>query len=109
MLEAIFGNRTIEKELLYRVVHRRVYARELVQAFALPVSVVQKQLLRLERGGVVGSRTQGRTRVFELDPGYAFTVELQALLRRALDFLPEGERAPLEPRRTRPRATGKPT
>jgi len=38
MLEPIFGNGTAEKVLLYVVAHRQAYARELAQAFALPVS-----------------------------------------------------------------------
>ena len=108
MLEPIFGNGTAEKVLLYLVVRGEGYARELAQAFALPVSVVQKQLLRLERGGVLASLTKGRTRLFRLDPVYPFVAELEALLRRALTFLPAAERGPYQPRRTRPRASGKP-
>jgi predicted ArsR family transcriptional regulator len=108
MLEAIFGNSTAEKVLLYLLVHRQAYARELAQAFALPVSVVQKQLIRLERGNVLASRTMGRTRVFEINPSYAFANELRALLKRALDFVPARERAPYGPKRRRPRATAKP-
>ena len=108
MLEAIFGNGTAEKVLLYLVVRREGYARELALAFGVSISVVQKQLLRLERGGVLVSVTKGRTRLFQLNPAYPFVVELEALLRRAFKFLPASERAPYEPRRTRPRASGKP-
>ena len=108
MLEPIFGNGTAEKVLLYVVAHRQAYARELAQAFALPVSVVQKQVARLERGNVLASRLVGRTRVFELNPSYAFARELRALLERALDFVPPDERGPYRPKRVRPRATGKP-
>lgn len=108
MLEPIFGNATAEKVLLYLVVHRQGYARELAQVFGLSVSVIQKQLLRLERGGVLVSRTIGRTRLFEMNPSYAFADELRALLQRALAFVPVRQRAPFEPKRTRPRATGKP-
>ena len=49
MLEAIFGNSTAERVLLFLVVHRQAYARELAQAFGLPVGVVQKQLIRPKR------------------------------------------------------------
>ena len=108
MLEALLGNGTAEKVLLYTLVHRQAYARQLADAFAMPVSVVQKQLIRLEGGNVLVSRMVGRTRVFELNPSYAFAEELRALLRRALEFLPTRERAPYEPKRTRPRASGKP-
>lgn len=107
MLEVILGNRTAEKVLLYLAVHRQAYARQLERAFAVPLSVIQKQLLRLERGGVLVSRTIGRTRVFEFNPSYALASELQALLARALAFVPASERAPYEPKRTRPRISGK--
>ena len=109
MLEPIFGNSTAEKVLLYLLVNRDGYARELAQRFELPVSVVQKQLQRLERGGVLVSQTRGKTRLFQLNPVYPFVAELEALLRRALKFLPAAERGPYQPRRTRPRASGKPS
>jgi hypothetical protein len=108
MLEALFGNATAEKLLLFLLVHRKAYARELAVTFQQPVSVLQKQLLRLERGGVLASRSVGRTRLFELNPLYPFAPELEALLRRALVFVPLPQRAPYEPRRTRPRMSGKP-
>jgi DNA-binding transcriptional ArsR family regulator len=108
MLEPIFGNTTAEKVLFYLLVHREAYARQMAQAFRLPISVVQKQLGRLERGGVLVSVTKGRTRLFQLNPEYAFVKELEALLRRALDFLPSADRGPYHPMRLRPRALGKP-
>ena len=49
---------------------------------------------------------RGRTMV---DAGAPELRELEALLRRALDFVPERDRGPYEPRRSRPRAAGKPT
>ncbi len=107
MLEAIFGNGTAEKVLLYLVAHRQSYAREIAVAFSVPVSLVQKQLVRLERGNVLVSRTIGRSRIFELNPLYAFAPELRALLRRAMEFVPARDRGPYEPKRARPRATGK--
>lgn len=108
MLEPIFGNGTAEKVLLYLLTHGEGYASELALAFKLPISVVQKQLLRLERGGVLASVTKGRTRLFQLNPVYPFVAELEALLRRALKFLPVAARGPYQPQRKRPRATGKP-
>jgi len=108
MLEPIFGNGTVEKVLLFLLVHQEAYARELARAFSVPISVIQKQLVRLERGGVLVSTTKGRTRLFRINPVYPFIQELTALLRHATDFIPVADRGPFEPRRTRPRATGKP-
>lgn len=107
MLEAIFGNRTAEKVLLYLLAHGQAYAREIATAFSLPVSLIQKQLIRLELGNVLVSRTVGRTRVFELNPLYPFASELRALLVRAMAFVPARARTPYIPKRARPRATGK--
>jgi hypothetical protein len=72
------------------------------------VNLVQRQLLRLEAGGVLVSRLQGRTRVFTWSSRFAFRAELSALLRRALDALPEAERRRYFTARTRPRRTRKP-
>jgi DNA-binding transcriptional ArsR family regulator len=108
MLESLFGNRTVERVLFFLLAHHEAYAREIAVAFRMPVSQVQQQLLRLERGGVLGSRAVGRTRLFRINPSYALAPELTALLQRASQFIPEHERRPYEAKRKRPRATGKP-
>lgn len=105
----MFGTGTTEKVLLHVLVQREACARALATAFDQPVSMMQKQLARLERGGVLVSVTRGRTRLFQLDPLHPFARELEALLRRALDFVPASDAAPYQPRRTRPRETGKRT
>ncbi|WP_428312544.1 hypothetical protein [Hydrocarboniphaga sp.] len=52
----IFGNETAERTLLALQNYGEGYAREIADLYGLPHSVVQKQLLRLERDGVlVGS------------------------------------------------------
>jgi hypothetical protein len=104
VLEPIFGNCTAEKVLLHILVHREAYAPELAQTFEVPISVIQKQLVRVERGGVLASVTKGRTRLYQLNPVCPFVAEMEALLRRALAFVPDDARAPYEPRRSRPRA-----
>jgi DNA-binding transcriptional ArsR family regulator len=108
MLESLFGNRTVERVLFFLLAHHEAYAREIAVAFRLPVGQIQQQLSRLERGGVLGSRTVGRTRLFRIDPNYALVHELTALLQRAIQFIPERERGPYQAKRRRPRATGKP-
>ena len=107
VLESLLGNTTTEKVLWCLLVRHEGYAREMSRVFDLPVSVIQKQLARLERGGIVVSRMVGRTRMFTLNPTYPFIRELENLLRRALEFLPPADRAPYEPNRRRPRAAGK--
>lgn len=108
MLEGLFGNVTAEKVLLYLAVNDDAYAQRIADALTIPLSVVQKQLRRLEQSGVLVSRLVGRTRVFLFNPRFAVEAELRTLLRRAFVLLPAEERAPYESTRTRPRMSGKP-
>ncbi len=109
MLEGILGNATAEKVLLYLEHYGEGYALAIAQTFdALPVSMVQRQLERLEAAGVLVSQLQGRTRVFTWNPRFAFEDELRALLRKALRLLPAAERKRYFAARRRPRRAGKP-
>jgi len=92
MLEALFGNVTAERVLFYVSINASAYAQEIADALGVRVSVVQKQLRRLEAGGVLASRSVGRTRVYELNPRFAFADDVRALMRKAFAFLPAGER-----------------
>lgn len=108
MLEPLFGNATTEKILLYLYAYPAGYARLISREFSISVSGVCKQLRRLEDGGVIVGIQRGRTRLFQLNPRYPFRRELKALLAKAMEFLPEDERARYFMQRTRPRRTGKP-
>jgi len=109
MLEGILGNATAEKVLLYLEHFDAGYALGIARAFDdLPVSMVQRQLERLEAAGVLVSQLQGRTRVFSWNPRFAFEAELRALLRKAIKLLPAAERNRYFAGRRRPRRTGKP-
>ena len=108
MLEPIFGSLNRERVLIYLLVREEGYAREIARFFSTGLDPVQKQLDRLEYGGVVYSRKAGRTRLFRLNPRYPFLGELSALLRKSLEFYPEDERRRLEMERRRPRRRGKP-
>ena len=108
MLEGIFGNPTAERVLLYLEQYSEGYARAIAATFGLSLSMVQRQLDRLEAAGVLVSQLQGRTRVFTWNPRFAFESELRALLRKALKLLPAAERERYFTARRRPRRTGKP-
>jgi DNA-binding transcriptional ArsR family regulator len=108
MLEALFGNRTAERVLMYLAVNESAYAQQMADALDIPLSVVQKQLRRLELGGLLASRLVGRTRLFSVSPRFALADELRALLKRAFSLLPDDEQLPYESYRARPRLTGKP-
>jgi DNA-binding transcriptional ArsR family regulator len=108
MLEALLGSEVEEKVLMYLRCREEGYARQIGRFFGLSLAGVQKQLARLENGGIVYSRALGRTRVYAYDPRYPFLAELQALLDKALTFYPARDRAALLMDRRRPRKAGKP-
>lgn len=108
MLEPILGSTNRERILLYLHTRREGYARQISRFFKTDLDPIQKQLERLENGGVLYSRDAGRTRLFGLNPRYPFLGELRALLDKTLTFLPTEERERLMKARTRPRRKGKP-
>jgi hypothetical protein len=108
VLDALFGNRTASSVLTYLALNESAYAQQMTDALRIPLSVVQKQLRRLELAGVLASRLVGRTRLFSINPRFALAGELTTLLRRAFSLLPDEDKLPYESYRARPRLTGKP-
>lgn len=108
MLEALFGNQTAERVLMYLAVNESAYAQQMADALKIALSVVQKQLRRLELGGLLVSRLVGRTRLFSINERLPVAGELKTLLKRAFALLPDAEQLPYESYRARPRLTGKP-
>ncbi len=97
---------------LYRVALNTCYSylrgKKLRSETMVPLSAVQGRLDRLERGGIVVSRLRGRTRLYQLNPRWAFRDELLALLRRGLYAMTPDETRRYYRGRTRPRRRGKP-
>ena len=108
MLEAAFGSLAAERVLLFLHRYERAYGRQIARAFDMPVSEIQKQLRKLELGGLVVSQMLGRTRVYDWNPRSIFVVPLRALLQVMLENLPPEQRRPYEDGRRRPRRAGKP-
>jgi hypothetical protein len=108
MLESLLGSVNRERVLIFLKARGQGYAREIARFFKTDLDPVQKQLERLEFGGVVYSMSAGKTKIYSLNPRYAFLSELNALLEKALSFYPEEEREELTLARQRPRRKGKP-
>jgi len=108
MFELLFGNSSISKSLLYLARFEEGYPTQIARNFDLPVNMIQRQLEKLERAGVLVSLNKGRTRIFTWNPRYPFKQELLALLNRAFDFMPETHIKKYYTKRTRPRRKGKP-
>lgn len=108
MLEPVLGSASSERALIFILARGKGYATEISQFFTTDLSPIQKQLDKLESGGVLASQTVGRTRLYEFNPRYPFLKELKALLEKALSFYPEKEKDRLLMNRRRPRRKGKP-
>ncbi len=108
MFDNLFGNSSAEKVLLYLAAFEEGYAQSIAKNFNIPVNMVQKQLQKLERAGILVSQLKGRTRLYLWNPRYPFRQELRALLKKGLEYLPDSERKAYFMERKRPRRAGKP-
>ncbi len=108
MLEPILGSVSSERVLVFILARDEGYAREIARFFETDLDPIQKQLEKLEFGGVLVSRTAGRTRLYMFNPRYPFLKELRNLLEKALSFYPEEVHERLVMSRRRPRRRGKP-
>lgn len=107
MIEALLGSKNAERVLFYIFAREEGYAREIANYYKTGLLPIQKQLDKLEAGGVLVSREVGRTRPYMFNPRYPFLNELKALLEKAFSFYPAKEQEELTMNRRRPRAKGK--
>jgi predicted ArsR family transcriptional regulator len=91
MLEALFESEKKEKILFFLYSHGEGYAREIARTFRFNLNTVQNQLKKLESYGILNSQFKGKVRIFRFDPRYPFKEELEALLKKAIMYLPEEE------------------
>ena len=108
MLEPLLGSTSSERVLLFLFAREEGYPREIARFFDTDLAPIQRQLIKLEINGILSSRVVGRTRLYRLNPRYAFKTEVEALLARALEFYPAEEKEKLLLNRRRPRRSGKP-
>jgi len=92
MLEALFGNKNIERILIFLFVNTKCYGTQLHRQLKIPLTPIQKALLRLERGGIIDSYCEGKTRLFRFNPTFPLLPELEALLKRTYTLLPSVEK-----------------
>jgi hypothetical protein len=108
MLEIILGSVNSERVLIYLLTRNEGYAREIARFFKTNLSSIQKQLAKLETGGILISRSVGRTLVYSFNPAYPFLPEVKKLLEKGLSFYPQEDREELTMNRRRPRRHNKP-
>lgn len=110
MLENLFGNSVIEKILFFLLLNEKTYASELSRVFEIPLFSFQTALGRLEKGGVLVSFKEGKTRLYQFNPRFPMLKEFILFLEKAYTFLPKKFRQKYyeRPIRKRPRRRGKP-
>ena len=108
MLVPILGSLNTERVLIFIQARKEGYARDIARFFETDVYGIQKQLDKLEAGGVLASRLAGRTRLYIFNPRCPFLKELRALLSKALSFYSMEEQEKLLVDRRRPRRRDKP-
>ena len=108
MLEPILGSKNAERVLMFIFARNQGYTRKIARFCGSDPDSIQKQLARLELGGVLVSNSEGRTRLYRFNPRYSFLKELKALLNKALSFYPPDEQERLLVVRRRPRRRDKP-
>lgn len=92
MLEALFGNRNIQNILLFLFVNGKCYGAKLQSQLQVPLTPIQKALERLEKGEILTSCYEGKTRIYQFNPSYPFLEELELLLKKAYSLLPPQEK-----------------
>lgn len=108
MLEALFGNQTVEKILWYLFQFNEGYTKEIAETFKLPVTTVKNGIHRLENGNIIVAKLAGRVKIYRFNPRWPFREELFILLEKSLDALPQSDFERFFNKRTRPRRSGKP-
>lgn len=107
-LEALFGNRTAAKLMLYLFHYGEAYGTGAARDLGIALSPVQRQLDKFEASGVLVSKLLGNTRVYTFNPKQPATRRLKDLIQVFYEAIPLEERERLFATRRRPRRRGKP-
>jgi hypothetical protein len=88
LLEALLGSAGCCRVLLLLNQLEESYAREISRFWECSLFPVQKQLEKLKKGGVLRSRTAGRTLLYSFDPTCPLNREIRHLLDRCMSHIP---------------------
>lgn len=78
--------------LLYLFINGKCYGTQVKRSLRCPLTPIQKALDRLEKGGIILSYYEGKTRLYQFNPSYPLVGELEELLSRAYTLLPAQEK-----------------
>jgi len=108
MLETLLGSTSCEQVLLFIFARDEGYPREIARFFGVDYRPIRNQLDKLEAGGILRSRSVGRTRLYSFNARCPFLKELKTLLAKVMTFCPDDLKERLIMNRRRPRRRGKP-
>ncbi len=87
MLEGLCRSKNIQKILLFLFVNNKCYGAQLQRLLKTPLTSLQNALARLEKGKIVISYCEGKTKLYQLNPTYPLLSELEQLLKKAYTLL----------------------
>jgi len=87
MLEGLFGNKNVQKVLLFLFVNNTCYGTQMQRILRTPLTSLQNALSRLEKGKIITSYYVGKTKLFQLNPTFPLQTELEQLLKKAYTLL----------------------
>lgn len=88
MLEVLCGNKNVQRVLIFLFVNEKCYGTQLHRVFKVPLTPIQGALERLEKGGLITSYYEGKTRYYQFNPSYPLMTEVELLLKKAYTLLP---------------------
>lgn len=107
-LQTLFGGKAAARVLLFIENYGEGYASWIAKTFKMPLSEVQKQLVKFEESGILVSRMVGTSRMYTWNPRDPALEGLRVLLRNTLEFgIPRERLAKYFRQRRRPRRRGK--
>jgi len=92
MLKSLFGNKNIERILLFLLVNENCYAHQLSYLLNIPLTPLQNALSRLENGKILVSEIKKKKRIYNFNPDCELIQELEMLLKKAYANLPVEEK-----------------
>ncbi len=107
-LEALFGNRSAAKLMLYLFHYGEAYATGMAKDLGTALSPIQRQLDKFEVAGLLISKMVGNTRIYSFNPKQPATKKLKELIQVFYEAMSVDEREQLFSTRRRPRRRGKP-
>jgi hypothetical protein len=92
MLEVLCGNKSMQKILIFLFVNSGCYEEQLYKSLKTPLSPLQKTLIKLEKGGLINSHYEGKTKHYKFNRAYPLIDELEVLVKKAYTLLPPHEK-----------------